>query len=45
MDRKDIISKLEEHYNVKEGDGDWESGCYLNHQWLSLEEIVDVLSD
>lgn len=23
----------------------WESGCYNNHQWLSLSDVYDVLSD
>lgn len=23
----------------------WECGCYNNHQWLSLSDVYDVLSD
>lgn len=45
MDREEIISKLEMYYNVEEGDYDWKSGCYIGENWLSLEQIVNILSD
>ena len=56
MDRNEIIEALVEAYGLeypdRDDDGfyildgsDWNSGCGLNGYWLSLKEIVLILSD
>ena len=53
MDKNEIIEKLADAYSIErneEGEYDlsdysWQSGCYLNHEWFSLAEVVNILSD
>ena len=41
---EEIKEILMEHYDIEEDDTySMESGCYINRQWLSIQEILDIL--
>lgn len=52
MTREELIEALAEYFGIEPDDNgeynlnsyDWESGCYFNHQWFSLKEVVRALS-
>lgn len=35
----------EKHNKYKVRGYDWEAGCYNNHTWMSLQEVVYALED
>lgn len=53
MDRQEIIEALAVRFGIEPNeetgeydleDYDWQSGCYINGEWLSLAEIVNCLT-
>ena len=39
------VDKLKEKIEDKYGDLDDEMGCYINHNWLSVKDVVDLIDD
>lgn len=39
------VDKLKEKIEDKYGDLDDEIGCYVNHNWLSVKDVVDLIDD
>lgn len=39
------VDKLKEKIEDKYGDLDDELGCYVNHNWLSVKDVVDLIDD
>lgn len=39
------VDKLKEKIEDKYGDLDDEIGCYVNHNWLSVKDVVDLIDE
>ena len=53
MERYEIMERLAAWFNIEPdengewdiNDYDWQAGCYMNHAWFSLSEVVKALED
>lgn len=51
MDRQEIMEMLAGWFEIEPdengeydiNDYDWQSGCYMNHKWFSLAEVVKCI--
>lgn len=44
MDIEEIKEILMNHYEIEsENDYDYECGCYINGEWLSISEIIRII--
>lgn len=39
------VDKLKDKIEAKYGDLDDEMGCYINNNWLSVKDVVDLIDD
>lgn len=53
MTREELMERLGDWFGIEPNeygeydihDYDWEAGCYINHTWFSLAEVVKALED
>ena len=53
MSREELMERLADWFGIEPDengeyditDYDWTSGCYMNHTWFSLAEVVRCLED
>ena len=43
MSIEEIKRALYEHYEIDEKYADDEKGCFINGEWLSIREILEIL--
>ena len=44
MEIEEIKEILMDHYGIEsDNDYDYECGCYINQEWLSISEIINIL--
>lgn len=51
MSRQEIMEYLAEWFGIEPdedgeydiNDYDWQAGCYMNHKWFSLAEVVQCI--